>query len=754
MSFIRKNLLKKLKKNEDLEEVKKDIQDITEEKELKKLINHKQEEIDRLQRGFQVLIQESSDVFEIIKPDGTIKYISDSVERITGHKPEERIGKKAYEFYEGKELQKLNKMIKFVLDNPEKKVTGDIVFKMKTGKEMFLEVNMRNLLHDSVIEGIVVNFRDITRRKETEKRMARIATHDGLTGLPNNIHFKKKLRIQCQYAKEKQVSFAVMMLDISGFKYIIDALGYELGDELIVKISERLKTFLGDKKFICRYFGVQFAIIISGLSSIEEYESITKDIINLFNSPFKVDKYELSVAVNIGVSIYPEDELDGNSLVKYANIALTRAKQEGKNIYEFYSSKMDIQSYKQFILKNDLRKAIEKDQLRVYYQPMINLKTNKILAAEALIRWEHPDWGIILPDEFISLAEETGLIIKIGKWILREVCHNYKQWLDDGLLDIKVSVNFSSIQFLENNFVDNIKSIIDEYKLDPHFLIMEITESIFMGKAEKVASDIQKLQSFGIQVALDDFGTGFSSLAYLNFLNIDILKIDGYFIKDITLNKTSTVITKSIINMAHELDIKLVAEGIENQEQLFYLQKLNCHIGQGYIFGKPVGLKEFEQILDKRKSEAIVVDEVREKPNENRRKFFRIEFDQLLEANLTIKKFKGKKMGLGNTKVLVKDIGPGGICILSNLNLPVKKDIILQFTAKLVESEIDISGHPVRKVEVDDKLYEYGIEFIVDENERMELIKILNKVQIKVRKKTLFAEEGFISTSAKRYFNL
>jgi len=729
------------------------IQDITEKKILEKKFEASQERISNIQRRFQVLVQESSDVFEIIASNGTIQYISQSAEKILGCKPEERIGKKVFEFYEGKELQKLTKMVELVLKDSNKKVQEDIIFKTKAGKEIFLEVNMKNLLYEPSIQGIVMNFRDITGRVEMEKRMAHIATYDELTGLPNRIYFNKQLKVQYQHAKEKHAIFALMILDIDGFRYINGALGYQLGDQLIINIAQRLKAFQSDTKFICRYSGDQFAIIVQGLSTIEEYEGIAKDITRLFSQTFKVDMYELDVTISMGISIYIEDKQNTDLLIRHANIAMLRAKNEGKNRYKFYSPDINIQNYKQFEFRNDLRKAIEKDQLRLYYQPIVKLKTNEILAVEALIRWNHPNWGLVSPNEFIFLAEETGFIINIGNWLLREVCRNYKQWLNDGLLNIKVSINFSSVQFFENNFVDNIINTIDEFELDPHFLIMEITERILMEKTNKAISDIQRLQSFGIQVALDDFGTGFSSLAHLNSFNIDILKIDGSFIKNILLEETSTVITRSIINMARELKIKMVAEGIENWEQLYYLRGLNCYSGQGFLYSKPVPLKEFEKTLAKRKCKPILVDDSPVKPYKNRRKFFRIEFNQLLEADMTVLEIKGKKIKVGNTKVLIKNIGAGGLCFNSNMKLPIETDFILQFKTQLLGKELKVYGCTVWTEEIDDNLFEYGIKFTFDENDRSDIIKELNEVQIKMRNNILFADGSFVSGSAGLYFS-
>lgn len=750
VKYIRENTKVILDENNNPIKMVGIIKDITEKRELQKEVERKKEKINKIERRFNSLIKESVDVFVILDSDKRIVYLSEASEKVLGYKAQEHIGRKMYDYHEQCEMHKLTEMIELVLSEPEKRVTGDIFFKTKSGKVLYLEIYMQNFLHDSAIEGIVVNCRDVTNRMEAQERINYLSTHDQLTELPNNLYFENKLKLLCQHAKEASNSFAIFMLDIDSLRYIKNTLGYKVAEQYIVQIAQKLKSYCGTTKFICHYCNNRFIIIIEGIKTLDEYEIIIEDIYELFSRTIKVDKYELDVDISIGISTYKEDVQDNELLIRHAETAMFLAKSEGKNRYKFYSSDLNIQSYKQFVLRNDLRRSIENNQLKIYYQPIVNIRTNEILAAEALIRWEHPQWGVVSPIEFISIAEETGDIIKIGNWLFREVCRNYKQWLNNGLPKIKVSINFSSIQFFEANFVEDIINTINEYELNPKFLIMEITESILMEKSDKVISDIKRLQSHGIQIALDDFGTGYSSLAYLNSFNIDILKIDGSFIKNINIDETSTIITKYIIKMAQELKIKLVAEHIETLDQLDFLRKLKCYTGQGYMFSKPVTLKAFEKILDKKKCNPVIVkDSI---VHECRRKFSRLKFIQALEAGLTILDIKGKKVNVGNTKVLIKDIGDGGLCFISNIRIPIERDIVLQFTTQLIGKEIKIHGHSVWIEEIDDNLFEYGIEFTFDENKRTDLIDILNRVQIKMKNNILFADGSFISESPYFYF--
>ncbi len=410
-------------------------------------------------------------------------------------------------------------------------------------------------------------------------------------------------------------------------------------------------------------------------------------------------------------------------------------------------------SQKNVSIFTDLYSAIEQDQFKVYYQPIVNLATNKILGAEALVRWEHPDRGTILPGEFIALAEETGLIVDIGKHVFRKVFSDYRQWRDKGLPPVKILINFPSIRFFENDFVENVIEIMDEFGLDPHFFIVEIKENVFIINNKKIISELQKLQSAGIQIAVDGYGAGCASIIFLNSFGIDIFKIDGSVIKKITTDRVNEVFSKHIVAIARELNVKLVAEGIEKWEQLSFLRELNCFAGQGGIYSGPVSSEDFRKMLVKRKLKPVLVNNTALKCRKERRRYYRIKFHQMLEARMTIIQIKGERIKAGYTKVLVKDMGPGGLCFFSDLKLPANRCIILQFITQLLDKEIKLYGYPVRRVETGGNLYEYGIEFTIDENERTELIKVLHQVQIKMKNNLLFEEGSFVFDSPTVYFN-
>jgi len=704
------------------------IQDITEIKEMSRKIEEEKRIIESQKRRFEFLIQNSNDCLGIISPEGTILYSSSAVERISGYKVEEVLNKNVFDYLEGDEKIKLKKMLEAVLKNPDIHMQGELIVKSKSSQKMCIEIELDNHIKEPSVEGIVINWRDITKEKAIYKEIEYIANHDNLTKLPNMYCYIKQIKNIYEEAKKNNSSFALMMLDIDRFKYINDALGYDIGDKVIIKVAEKLKSFLEEKDFIYRSNGDKFIIVVTVLNSIEEYENKVKGITELFLTPFKVDNYELNITVSIGISVFPDDGEDLELIKIQVDNALLRAKSKAMNSYEFYSNKMNIQNYKQFMIRNDLTKAIEKNEFRVYYQAEVDINTNKIIGAEALIRWKHPTWGLISPDEFVSIAEETGFIINMTNWMLREICKTYKSWLDRGLPKIKLSINYSSLSFLESNFIENIRNILEEYKLSPDFLIIEITEGILIKNKETVMNNIKQLQALGIEVALDDFGTGYSSLQYLSLFNIDIVKIDRAFIKNALVNKANDIVTRHVIEISKELGIKTVAEGIETKEQLDYLRKLGCYLGQGYFFSKPVPVEEFEKILSSKEFKLINYKyyEIKE-----RRRFCRIKFDELLEGQMTILSINGNKMVLGYTKILIKNISKGGLCFISNIRIPINIDVILKFKIKIFGQEVKIKGIPIWRDEVGENSYEFGVKFLVNEDQINILYEIIETLENK-----------------------
>lgn len=649
----------------------------------------------------------------------------------------------------------------FVLNNVKALLKGkdyDIKYRIITSKGTvkYLHEKTKTIYDENnnpvKIIGVMQDIKDELNNKLEDKKIYNDSSYDIITGLKNKRYFLKELDMLKEDLDLYNDKYGLIIMEVDGIRNVSFSLGDKLGKKLTMEVASRFKSIFPNNEYICKYSESHFIVIVKGGKDDKLYKNIAEDIIKKFSQPFKIDRYELIVTVNIGICVFPKETKDSLPLKNSAKIALINSKKQGKNKYVIYSSQLNIEYYKEFTLRSDIYNAIEKDQLEIYYQPIINLKTNEIMCAEVLIRWNHPEWGVVPPREFISIAEETELIIDIGKWVLKEVCKNYRKWIKKGLTNIKMSVNFSSIQFYEKDFVDNIKDIIKGYNLDSKFLIMEIKENIFLKNENKVCKDVKRLRNMGIQIALDNFGTGFSSLSHLNPKSINILKLDKSFTGKIPLDRTSNIITKAAIKLAKELKIKFVAKGIENLEQLSYLKNLNCFAGQGHIYSGAVPLKQFEKLLLKKKCKPLIVDSSMNKIKKDRRRFFRIDFLNLLETNLTIMEIEGKSVNVGNTKVLVKNIGPGGLCFISNIRFPVEKKILLKFTTNLMEKEMLLYGCPVWTEELDNKLYKYGVEFRIDSSHREDLFKDLSKVQIKMRNNILFDEGSFISLSYERYF--
>jgi EAL domain-containing protein (putative c-di-GMP-specific phosphodiesterase class I) len=418
------------------------------------------------------------------------------------------------------------------------------------------------------------------------------------------------------------------------------------------------------------------------------------------------------------------------------------------------SSIMQTEQYgRQTRLRSDLAKAISSNQFRVHYQPEIDLQTNEIFAAEAFIRWEHPVFGILLPREFVSIAEESDFILEMGDWILNEVCRNYSEWLKEGLPPIKISVNYSSIQFFQKDFVENIRAITERHGLKPDFIIIEILERVSINNFNLVRTNIDKLHELGINVALDDFGTGFSSLEYLSKLHIDILKIDRLFTQTTPNDKTNAIIIETILNLAEKLGILAVAEGIETQEQLDFLKNISCPAGQGFYFSRPMPSQECKSLLRERTCSPEKLQQPAEN-NQEKRKYSRHRFPLYLEASMTILKYHGQDVHFGSTLVLIQDIGAGGLCFFTTLCIPVKSNLMIQFTTTLLGKQVVFYGTPVWGKEVKGNLYKYGVHFKISEEKQTGLDAFIRQLQLETDGDVENLSGDFVRQSPYSYFQV
>ncbi|NGZ74818.1 sensor domain-containing protein [Saccharibacillus alkalitolerans] len=424
----------------------------------------------------------------------------------------------------------------------------------------------------------------------------RMAYHDSLTGLPNRRYFREKLRQSILESEEQGLKLAVLYLDLDRFKTINDSLGHSAGDILLAEIAERLKECLDKEAFIARHSGDEFSVLIKD-GQVPETERVAQRILAVFDQPFEVGGYEIFMTPSVGISVYPEHGEDAGVLLRHADAAMYAAKEAGKDTYALYNPQSETKDGDRILLENDLRKSLERNELQLFYQPQVSLFPTRRIGAEALLRWNrgHAQW--ISPADFIPLAEETGLILPIGEWVIRTACEQGKRWIDAGYEPFIMAVNLSPRQFRQQNLVELVRDILRDTGYPPEYLELEITEGMTLD-VESASEKMRQLRELGVQISIDDFGTGYSSLNYLKRLPISRLKVDRSFVRDIESDLGDRDIVKAIISMAHNLKITVIAEGVENEEQLSFLQENDCDEVQGYFFGRPVPADEFERGMD------------------------------------------------------------------------------------------------------------------------------------------------------------
>ncbi len=480
----------------------------------------------------------------------------------------------------------------------KKSVTAEHIHFDKDGNSSFVEVHCHPIFDDkgTVVKVIEYSF-DITDRKEMEEAVRYQAYHDVLTGLPNRLLFNDRLQMAIVNANRYQQKLAVFFLDLDRFKSINDSLGHTVGDKLLQSTAHRLTNSLRRGDTVARPGGDEYTILLPEIKHEEDTAKIAKKILSAFKKPWMIEGNELHITPSIGISLYPDDGQDAGALVKHADIAMYHAKEQGRNNFQFYTPELNVKAYEQIVLENSLRRAIGREEFVLFYQPQLDVEDGQIVGVEALIRWQHPDLDLLYPKQFIPLAEETGLIIPIDAWVLRAACLQNKRWQEAGFRPMRVAINLSSLQFRQPNLVAMVEQVLDETSLDPYFLELEITESIAMHNEEVTITKMHQLSKLGIKFSIDDFGSGYSSLRYLKKLPIQTLKIDRMFITDVTTNPGDAAIVDAVISMAHGLNLKVIAEGVETKEQANFLREYKCDEMQGYLCGRPLPVKEVTKLL-------------------------------------------------------------------------------------------------------------------------------------------------------------
>jgi diguanylate cyclase (GGDEF)-like protein/PAS domain S-box-containing protein len=445
--------------------------------------------------------------------------------------------------------------------------------------------------------GAVVVFRDISEARAMSLQMVHAAEHDFLTGLPNRMLLNERISQAIVLARRHSKQVAILFLDLDGFKYINDSLGHSTGDKLLQSIANRLVERGRASDTVSRQGGDEFIVLLSEVAFAEDAAIAATRILQAVAETHHIDTHDLHVTTSIGMSIYPEDGLDAETLIKNADTAMYQAKENGRHSFQYFKPAMNARAVERQFIEESLRRAMERHELALHYQPKINFGTGAITGAEALLRWTHPTRGSLPPGLFIPVAEDCGIIVKIGNWVLRRACEQARDWLERGLPEISMAVNVSAMEFRDERYLDGLFTVLRETGMNPRSLELELTESVLMKHAESASVILHTVRQCGVQVAVDDFGTGYSSLSYLQKFHVDALKIDQSFVGQITSTKGDASIVSAVIGMAQNLELRVVAEGVETLEQASFLRAHGCDEAQGFLFGRPVPAHEFARLL-------------------------------------------------------------------------------------------------------------------------------------------------------------
>ena len=550
----------------------------------------------------QVTLNSIGDAVICTDSAGNVTFLNTAAETITGWAREDAAGRPMVEV-----VQILNGATRVPVADPMARA-------MRTDEAVHLPANSILLrrdgsevpIEDSVAPipagagkatGAVIVFRDVSETRALVQQMAYSAQHDFLTGLPNRMLFNDRVGQAIAFSARHRNKIAVLFLDLDGFKHINDSLGHPIGDKLLQSVTQRLVDCVRGSDTVSRQGGDEFVVLLSEVKHLEDAAITARRMLQAVAQVHSIDLHDLHVTASIGISVYPDDGVDAETLVKNADTAMYQAKEKGRQGYQFFKPAMNARAVERQSIEEDLRRALKREEFCVLYQPKIDLKTGEVAGAEALIRWIHPTRGMIPPAQFISVAEECGLILPIGAWVMREVCRQARAWTVADLPPTTVAVNVSAMEFRVEEFPDTLFAILEETGLDPTRLEIELTETVLLKRADSVASILRRVRERGVQVALDDFGTGYSSLSYLRRFPVDALKIDQSFIRQITTAGEDTAIITAIIAMARSLNLRVIAEGVETLEELTFLRAHHCDQAQGFYFSPPVRADQFERLL-------------------------------------------------------------------------------------------------------------------------------------------------------------
>ncbi len=525
-----------------------------------------------------------------------LRYVNSLTEALTGYEREELLAMHFWEMIHP-DFRELVKERGLARQRGERVPTHyEVKLVTKNGDERWVDFTLGVIEFEGKPAVLGTGF-DITERKRAEETIKHMAYHDSLTDLPNRTLFQDRLTVALAQARRKRRTAAVMFLDLDRFKVVNDTVGHALGDDLLQGVAERLTGLVREGDAVARVGGDEFTLLLAEVERAEDMIEIAERVLDTLRQPWVLNGHEFRITASIGIAMFPNDGEDADSLLRNADTAMYRAKDQGRDNYKLYTPAMNARIAERLALENSLRHGLERGEFLVYYQPQVDIASGRIVGMEALVRWQHPERGLVFPAEFIPVAEETGLIVPLGAWVMRTACAQNKAWQAAGFPPMRVAVNLSARQFQQRNFTEMVDEVLKEADLEARWLQLEITEGVAMQDVESNIAVLRELRQMGVQIAIDDFGTGHSSLSYLSRLPIDVVKIDRTFVQDLTTDPNGAAIARSIIVMAHNLKLRVIAEGVETEEQLAFLKKRRCDEMQGYLFSKPAPAEAFEEML-------------------------------------------------------------------------------------------------------------------------------------------------------------
>jgi len=550
------------------------------------------------EQRFAALVQRATDMITVIDCEGRLKYESPAVERILGWPAGYRLGMPGQDFVHPQHRPAADAAGRAVIADPTQSQTVELRLLDSRGTWRWVETTVTNLLDEPTVEGVVINHRVVDERKSLEDELIHRAFHDSLTGLANRGQLSDRVKGSIARSGAGTRATSVLFIDLDDFKTVNDGFGHDAGDRLLVEVSSRLKRCVAARDLVVRLGGDEFAVLVEhGAGCSEVASTVAQQVIDALEEPFDVAGHRTRVSASIGIAGCGSSVEDADSVLMRADIAMYHAKANGKNQFVFFTDEMQKGVLHRLDIESWLREALDTGQLRVYYQPVVSLSDRRVEAVEALVRWQHPNLGMLSPDDFLDVAEETGLIVPLGKFVLRDACRQIRTWRERYGETMMVSVNLSAAQLRDENIVEDVRLAMADHGVGPGALMVEVTEGALIGDVSGATAVLESLSSLGVTIAIDDFGTGYSSLSHLQLFPVDVIKVDKAFVAGMCGDSEHATLVRSVLAIAAEFSLQVVAEGIRSEEQHAQLHRLGCDYGQGYLYSRPLPAAQIDELL-------------------------------------------------------------------------------------------------------------------------------------------------------------